>query len=77
VAKKVIPVLVQDEEQPVEKAVLAQAIVDISRGLQRLQRGGWGRETVAVLIHHHAKVPLRDVRIVLDNLALLEETIRK
>lgn len=74
--KKVTPVLVQDEEQPVEKAVLAQAIVDISRGVQRLQQGGFGRETVAILIHHHGKVPLRDVRVVLDHLAWLEQAVK-
>jgi hypothetical protein len=75
--KAVAPVIVQDADKPVEKAVLAQAIVDISRGVQRLEKGGFGRETVAILVHHHSKIPLRDVRLVLDHLSWLAENVRK
>jgi len=74
--QKVIPVIVQDETAPIEKSVLAKAIVDISRAMQRIDKGGFGRETVAILVHHHSKVPLRDVRMVLEHLAWLEQAVK-
>lgn len=76
-ATKKVPLVTQDATAPVEKAILAQAIVDMSKAAQRLSASGLNKKSVAVLIHYHSKVPLRDVEIVLDNLRWLEQNCTK
>lgn len=72
--KTTVPTVQQssDPTKVVEKPVLAQAIVDISRAAQRLSQSGLNKKSVAVLIHYHSKVPLRDVEIVMSNIEWLE-----
>lgn len=70
--QKKVPLVTQDVAKPIEKAILAQAIVDLSKAAQRLAQSGLNKKSVAVLIHYHSKVPLRDVEIVMSNIEWLE-----
>lgn len=63
--------IVQDVAQPVERDVLAQAIVKMSNAAQALAKSGLNRKALVVLVSHHAKLPARDVSLVLDSLESL------
>lgn len=75
--KKEKPVIVQDPEHPIERNVLARAIVDIGKAMTVLQRSGLSFEAVAILTHHRmstsVRIPIRDVKMVMANLAALAE----
>jgi hypothetical protein len=73
-AVKKVPVIQQDPERPVEVPILAQAILDISNGAKKALSSGLSRKAIIVLIHHHSKIPMRDVEIVLNNITSLQET---
>lgn len=83
--KKTIVKVAQSPEpdEIVERSVLAQSIVEISRGIKRLQGAGITREAVIVLAQHNckqtgtrlnkAKPNLATVRAVVDSLGDLEK----
>jgi len=62
----------QDPEKPVEKNILAQAIVDISDALKRLTASGVTRDAVVVLVKDRVGMNKGDIRAVLDSLRDLE-----
>lgn len=62
----------QDPDAPVEKPVLAQAIVDISRSLKRLRDSGLNRRGIIVLLQHSTRLSKADIESVLNSLESLE-----
>lgn len=72
-AKKVVTV-VQDAEKPVDKAVLAKAIVDLSAAAKRLAAGGLNRKAVVVLLSHDTGVGQGVIKAVLESMEHLQQT---
>ena len=67
-------VVQQDKEKPIEKNVLAQAILDISRAANRLSSSGLTRRAVIALVHDLVpSVSKTVIRGVLDGLDQLEQ----
>lgn len=58
----------QDPDAPVEKPVLAQAIVDISRAMNRLSDSGLNRRAIVALVYDSTKLPKGTIEIVLNSL---------
>lgn len=72
--KKTIVKVVQDEQKPVETAVLARAIVDIAGAAKRLTLSGLNRKAVVLLIAHDSGCSQNAVKAVLDSMANLQAT---
>lgn len=78
--KKQVAVVKQDEQKPVERGVLAQAIVNISSAMNKLLASGLNRDAVIILTAHTvkpvnrfgAKPGMADIRAVFNALAELE-----
>lgn len=66
--------VVQEKDKPIEKGILAQAIVDISRAANDLNRGGLNKRAIVALIYDSSKpkVSKRTIRIVLEAIRDLE-----
>jgi hypothetical protein len=67
----------QNEEAPIERNVLAEAIVKMSDAVRKLSRGGLTREAIVVLTQHNCrptsqyptrKPSMTEVRAVMDSL---------
>lgn len=69
--KEVKTVVVQPEP-PIEKRVLADAIVAVSKAMTDLQKSGLNREAIVVLVCNDTKLARRDVNAVLDALRILK-----
>ena len=68
--KVVIP---QDEKQPVEKNVLAKAVVDLSRAADALKRSsGLNDKAIIILLSHSSRCNRETVTAVLDSLRNIE-----
>lgn len=59
-------------EPPIERAVLATAITDISNGVNALLKSGLNRQAIIVLVADKSKVSRRDIVTVLDALSSLK-----
>ncbi len=72
-------VIVEDDlENPVEKVVLAQAIVDISKSMNRLLASGLNEKAIVCLIHDDViGVGKNGIRAVLESLKSLSKTYCK
>ena len=72
--KKTTVKVTQDAEKPVERNVLAQSIVDISRAATALTRGGLNHRAIVALIHDGTspKIGKGTIRIVLSAIRELE-----
>lgn len=77
-------VIITPEEPPVERGVLASAIVEISSAMRKLLAGGITRDAVIILVSHKVKAlggkysakskpSIGVIRIVFDALAELEK----
>ncbi len=62
----------RDPEKPVERNVLAQAIVDIAAAMKKLTYGGVNRDAIVILVHDQTKLPKRDIVAVFNALQDLE-----
>lgn len=69
-------VITQDPADPIEKNILAAAIVEISKSVRKLEAQGLAQDAIIVLVQHAIpvkhKVNLRDVRAVLKSLGDLQ-----
>ena len=66
-------VVKQDPEKPVERPVLADAIIRLSRAARSLnERSGLNEEGIVTLLQHSSKLPRRDIFAVLDSIKDLE-----
>ncbi len=66
--------VVQDDAAPVEKEVLAQAIVDISAALKKLRASGLNERAILALVKDDTGISKAEVKRVLDSLAGLRRT---
>ena len=62
------PVAVKQGEEEVSREVLADAIVKISEGLNRLKKSGLNRRAIVVLVKDASGVGMYDIHKVLDAL---------
>jgi len=73
--------IVQDDENIVERNVLAEALMSMSDSMKSLQRGGLTFDAIVVLTQYNCKAPkkygskpgIADVRLVLNSLSELRE----
>lgn len=63
----------QDPEAPVEKSVLAKAIVDISDAATKLSKSGLNRKAIVLLIAHSSHQYMNTVESVLDAMESLKK----
>lgn len=70
-AEKVVNVVQSDP--PIAADIMAKAIVDIAEGFRRVENSRLSRKALVVLIQNHSKVPQRDIELVLNNLAQLDQ----
>lgn len=68
---KMETVKVVQSEPPVEKEVLAAAIVNISGAITALNKSGLNRTAIEVLLAHETKISRRDIHIILDAMKTL------
>lgn len=64
--------ITNNEENPVEKEVLAEAIVRMSEGVNALSKSGINKKGIILLVHDHTKLPKREIESVIDSLAELK-----
>ena len=76
-AKDVNVVVKQNPEAPVEKKVLAQAIVDISVAVKKLSASGLNRKAITLLTAHSSGQYQNTVERVIDALENLAKTYCK
>lgn len=69
--KKTKVLITQDPESPVERAVLADAILGIEYAMKKLLKSGLNRHAIIVLVHDACNVGKTDIRAVLDSLETL------
>jgi hypothetical protein len=69
--------VVQDEEAPVEKPVLATAIVQISDAMKKLEKSGLNRKGVIALINDDTKLGKGIIETVLLSLGNLAKAYTK
>jgi hypothetical protein len=63
--------IVQDETAPVEREVLAQDIVSISKSFDKLLRSGLNKRAIIVLIAYDTKLGIGQIENVLGSLESL------
>ena len=61
----------KNEENPESKEILAEAIVRIGEGFEKLKKDGLNEEAIIILLRHHTKVGKRDIELVLNGLRRL------
>ena len=66
--------VVQEVDAPVEKEVLAEAIIKISAAAEALRKSGLNEKAIIVLIADKTKFSKNTIRTVLDGLADLRRT---
>jgi len=69
--------IVQTEEAPVEKEILATAIVKISDAVKKLYDGGLNRSAVVALVADDTKLGKKTIETVLDSLLDLRKNYTK
>lgn len=62
----------KNPEKPETTEILAEAIVRISEGFEKLQDSGLNEEAIIVLLHDRSKISKRDITVVLQNLRTLK-----
>lgn len=70
-------VIQQDPENIIEQPVLAEAVIGISKAMEKLLFSGFNRKAIIILVAHHTKVSQRDVSAVIDSLHDLTKTYMK
>jgi phenylpyruvate tautomerase PptA (4-oxalocrotonate tautomerase family) len=70
-------VKVTQSDPPVEKAVLAEAIVALGEAVQKLDRSGLNRKAIVILLQDITKLPRTTIEIVLDAIPKLRSTYCK
>lgn len=64
----------QPEQDPIPAEVIATAIEEIAKGMQKLNSTRLTRRAIVALIHEQSGVARKTIEIVLNNLEALEET---
>lgn len=63
--------IIQDETAPVEREVLAQAIIHISNSFTRLLKSGMNKRAIIILIAYDTKLGIGQIENVLGSLERL------
>lgn len=58
----------QDPNAPVEREILAEAIVRMSKSVQALRSSGLNERAIVALLHDHCRLPKSDIERVLHSL---------
>lgn len=58
----------QDPSKPVEREILAEAIVRMSKSVQALRASGLNERALVALVHDHCRLPKSDIERVLHAL---------
>lgn len=61
-----------NQENPVPAEVIAQAIVDVARGMEKVNQSRLSREALVTLIAARSRVSRANIELVLNNLDALE-----
>lgn len=69
--KKTNVLITQDPEAPIERTVLAGAIIGIEYAMKKLLKSGLNRRAIVVLVHDSCNVGKPDIRAVLESLETL------
>lgn len=64
--------VVQDPEKPVERNILATAIIEVSRAMKNLRCTGLTRDAIVVLVKDRTGLGKGTIETVIDCLAQLE-----
>lgn len=62
----------KSEKNPETKEILAEAIVRISEGFEKLSKSGLNKRAIVILIQAETRLPQRDINAVLDALPRLQ-----
>lgn len=60
------------EGNPESKEILAQAIVRIGDAMEKLKESGMNDYGIRVLLQHETKLPMRDIKLVIDSMRKLK-----
>lgn len=69
--------VIQNDEKPIEREVLAEAIVRIGDAMKRLNASGLNRRAIIALINDDTKMGKGTIECVLDSLSTLSSTYCK
>lgn len=64
--------IINNEENPVEKEILAEAIVRMSEGVQKLSKNGLNKKAIIILIQDQTKFSKREIESVIDAIGQLQ-----
>ena len=64
----------QDSEKEIPAEIIASSIVEISKGMKKLNETRLTRRAIVTLIHENSKISRSAIEIVLNNLESLEQT---
>ena len=67
-----IKVVQKDGEKPVEKEVLADAILKVSDAMRKLSATGLNRKAIVALVKDASGITKKDIEIILDTLVDLK-----
>lgn len=62
----------KDEQKPVEKVVLAEAIMAVSEAMRKLSASGLNRKAIVTLVKDATGITKQDIEIILDTLVDLK-----
>lgn len=74
---RVVANVVQDPEAPIERTVLAKAIIDISDSMSRLSKSGLNQQAIVALVHDNTGLPKKTIVAVLSSLMVLRSAYCK
>jgi len=70
-------IIKKDETNPEPIEIIAKSILDIAEGMKKLNSTRLNREALVTLIWDNSHVPKKEIRIVLNNLEVLESLFLK
>ncbi len=70
-------VSVVTNDPPIDKEVLAEAIVRLGQEVSKLNNTRLNREAIVVLLNHYTKLPQRDIKTMLDAIPQLQKAYLK
>ena len=76
-AKEATKVSVVTNDPPIDKEVLAEAIVRLGQEIGKLNSSRLNRDAIVILLQHHTKLPQRDIRAILDAIPQLQKAYLK
>lgn len=75
--KKPARVSVVTNDPPINKELLAEAIIRLGQEVGNLNRSGLNRKAIIILLHHYTKLSQTDIATVLDAIPQLQRAYCK